>query len=99
MAGIVTGGTAVEPLPVATVGSGSPGVGLNAGWVEADSSVWADAVYSPFNVANVSGVAEFDGRLHANCTMAMKARKRMRGDLFISMIFSPENDVPKIKDA
>jgi hypothetical protein len=51
--------------PVA-VGIGSPGVAVKLRDVPAAVCVRAEAVYSPFKVANVSGVAEFVEKLHAN---------------------------------
>jgi hypothetical protein len=51
--------------PVA-VCRGNPGVGVKLAGVPPVSRVRAEAVYSPFKVANVSGVAELAEMLHAS---------------------------------
>ena len=86
----------VDPLTVA-VGRGRPGVAVKIDWVEAASSVWADAVYSPFKVAKVSGVAEFEGTLHANWTMLIKTIKRARADFLMDMGFLQNVGFQKLK--
>jgi len=94
--GIFVAERGVDPLPVA-LGRGKPGVALKIDWVEAASSVCADAVYSPFNVANVSGVAEFAGTLQASWTMVIKTIKRTRAEFFFDMGFSAGFDFQILK--
>jgi ligand-binding sensor domain-containing protein len=72
------------------VGSGRPGVAVKPVCVLAASTVWAEAVYNPFNVANGSGVAEFKGRLQAIWTTVTDATKRMRKYFFVDMGSSEE---------
>lgn len=73
------------PLVVA-VGRGRPGVEVKPIGALAAVCVWAEAVYSPFRVANVSGVAEFDGALQASWTIHKMRIERMMGDFLGDMV-------------
>ena len=81
------------PVNVA-VGRGRPGVAVKPDCVPTASSVRAEAVYSPFNVANGSGVDEFDGILQASWASNKITTERMMVDFLDDMVppFEYSND-------
>jgi hypothetical protein len=83
--GMLVADGAVVPL---AVGGGKPGVEVKPDGVLPASSVRAEAVYSPFKVANVSGVARFAEMLQASWVMMIKTTNRVAGDFFVDMISS-----------
>jgi len=90
---LVAGGVGV----LLAVGTGKPGVEVKAAGEVPAPCVSAEAVYSPFKVANVSGVAEFAEMLQASWVMMINPKNRMAGDFFVDMV-PPEFGFPKIKD-
>jgi len=74
-------------VPLA-VGWGKPGVEVNPAGVAIVPCVRAEAVYNPFRVANVSGVAEFAETLQASWLMMIKITNRRIGEFFVGMVFS-----------
>ena len=84
--------------PTVIVGWGRPGVADKLIGAGPDVRVMAEAVYSPFNVAKVSGVAELPlARLHASWTIIKITTKRVK-DCFFREMFSPKQ-VVQGKDA
>ena len=81
----VTGAGGTVPL---AVGWGKPGVEVNPAGVAIAPWVRAEAVYNPFRVANVSGVAELAEILQASWLMMIKITSRRIGDIFLGMVFS-----------
>ena len=70
------------------VGWGKPGVEVNPAGVAIAPWVRAEAVYNPFRVANVSGVAGFAEILQASWLIMSIITNRRSGDIFLGMVFS-----------